>query len=86
MPEHGNSVHRRQRHGGGGEVDCGASRDVTDSRAPEAVAARAQFDGLLKDLPAPRLDHDGAPNEKNDPDSRRGARQAKKAAKKAKTP
>lgn len=49
--------------------DCGVSRngagyrDVTDSQAPEAMAARRYFDGLLKNLPAPFLDHDGAPNE-----------------------
>jgi arylsulfatase A len=67
--------------------DCGTSRDgtgyreVTNSRDPEVLAARAYFDRLLVDLPAPLLDHDGAPNEKNDPAARRAKREAKKAGK-----
>jgi arylsulfatase A len=69
--------------------DCGTSRDgktyreVTDSRSPEVQAARTYFDRLLEGLPAPRLEHDGAPNEKNDPEARRAKRQAKKAGRKS---
>lgn len=65
--------------------DCGTSRDgtgyrdVTNSKDPEVLAARAQFDRLLNDLPAPLLDHDGAPNQKNDPDAKREKRQKKRA-------
>jgi arylsulfatase A len=67
--------------------DCGTSRDgtgykdVTGSTAPEAIAARQYFDRLLENLPAPRLDRDGPPNENNDPDKRneRGARKKKPA-------
>ena len=56
--------------------DCGTRRDGTDykdvtaSSAPDVVAARQLFDRLLADLPAPLLDHDGAPNQRNDPDKR----------------
>ncbi len=63
--------------------DCGTSRngtgykDVTASTAPEAVAARKFFDDLLKTLPAPLLDHDGAPNEKNNPDKKKERRKKK---------
>jgi arylsulfatase A len=65
--------------------DCGTQRDgqdyreVTHSQEPEVVAARAYFDGLLQDLPAPLLDHDGAPNQKNDPDAKRAKRQKKRS-------
>jgi arylsulfatase A len=64
--------------------DCGTSRDgtgykdVTGSTEPEAIAARQYFDRLLENLPAPRLDRDGAPNEKNDPDKRNEKRARKK--------
>lgn len=43
---------------------------------------RAYFDRLLQDLPAPLLDHDGAPNQKNDPDAKRARREEKRAGKK----
>lgn len=52
--------------------DCGPNRngtgyrDVTDSTAPEVLAARAYFDRLLAKLPAPHLDHDGPPNQRNE--------------------
>ncbi|MDO8545710.1 MAG: sulfatase-like hydrolase/transferase [Opitutaceae bacterium] len=65
-------------------IDCGASRDgtgyrdVTNSKDTEVIAARAYFDRLLENLPAPLLDHDGAPNEKNDPEAKRAKRQKKK--------
>jgi arylsulfatase A len=65
-------------------LDCGTSRDgtgyrdVTDSKDPEVIAARAYFDRLLADLPAPLLDHDGAPNEKNEPEAKRAKRKANK--------
>jgi arylsulfatase A len=67
--------------------DCGTSRDgtgykeVTDSKAPDAIAARQYFDRLLEKLPAPLLDHDGPPNEANNPDKRkdRGTRKRKQA-------
>ena len=68
--------------------DCGTNRngsgyrDVTNSTAPDAVAARRYFDDLLKNLPAPVLEHDGAPNETNDPvgkREKRGERKKKKA-------
>jgi len=68
--------------------DCGASRDgtgyrdVTGSQEPEVLAARAYFDRLLQELPAPHLDHDGAPNQKNDPEAKRAKREGKRAAKK----
>lgn len=64
--------------------DCGPSRDgtgyrdVTNSNDAEVVAARAYFDQLLANLPAPLLDHDGAPNEKNDPEAKRAKRKANK--------
>jgi arylsulfatase A len=49
--------------------DCGESRngddyiEVTDSQDPEALAAKAFFNQLIKKLPAPLIDHEGAPNE-----------------------
>jgi hypothetical protein len=55
---------------------------VTASRDPEVLAVRAYFDRLLQDLPAPLLDHDGAPNQKNDPDAKRARREEKRAGKK----
>lgn len=64
--------------------DCGTLhggvgyRDVTGSADPEVQAARAYFDRLLQQLPAPRLDHDGAPNQKNDPEARKAKRQERK--------
>tara|TARA_R110002096_G_scaffold39227_6_gene107503 strand:+ start:45 stop:1178 length:1134 start_codon:yes stop_codon:yes gene_type:complete len=60
--------------------DCGDSRDgtgyveKTDSDDPEARAAAAFFDGLIATLPAPLLDHEGAPNE-NKPEEARKRRQ-----------
>jgi arylsulfatase A-like enzyme len=69
-------------------IDCGTSRDgtgyrdVTASQDPEVLAARAHFDRLLQDLPAPLLDHDGAPNQKNDPEAKRAKREGKRASKK----
>lgn len=65
--------------------DCGTSRDgtgyrdVTNSKDPEVLKARAYFDALIEKLPAPLLDHDGAPNQKNDPDAKREKRQKKRA-------
>lgn len=50
--------------------DCGDRRDgggyieVTDSRAPEVLATKDQFNALLKNLPAPILEKDGNINEK----------------------
>ncbi|MFM8618176.1 MAG: sulfatase-like hydrolase/transferase [Opitutaceae bacterium] len=67
--------------------DCGTSRDgagyrdVTASREPEALAARAHFERLLQDLPAPLLDNDGAPNQTNDPEAKRAKREEKRAGK-----
>lgn len=69
--------------------DCGESRDgsgyreVTDSAEPEPRAARAYFENLLKDLPAPLLDHDGPPNENiapKDKSNKEKRRERKKAA------
>ncbi len=66
-------------------LDCGTSRDgsgyrdVTNLKDPEVLAARAYFDRLLEKLPAPLLDHDGAPNQKNEPREKRENRQRKKA-------
>jgi hypothetical protein len=46
--------------------DCGANRngegyrDVSDSQDPEALAARARFDKLLVDLPAPIIEDAGS--------------------------
>ena len=64
--------------------DCGSSRngsgykDVTDSSAPEVVAAWQHFETLLKDLPAPLLETDGAPNQRNEPKKKeRGERKRK---------
>lgn len=57
-------------------IDCGQSRDgtgyqdVTNSKDPAVLASRAYFDRLLEKLPAPHLDHDGAPNQKNEPRNR----------------
>jgi arylsulfatase A len=64
--------------------DCGTSRngtgyrDVTNSNDAGVMAARVYFDQLLANLPAPLLDHDGAPNEKNDPEAKRAKRKANK--------
>jgi arylsulfatase A len=49
--------------------DCGDGRDgagyqdVTDSKDPQALAAKAKFNALLESLPAPALSEEGAPNE-----------------------
>ena len=49
--------------------DCGDSRngagykDVTDSKDPEALAARARFEKILESLPSPKIETPGAPNE-----------------------
>ena len=49
--------------------DCGESRngsgyvEATDSKDPEAIAAKDFFNQLIGKLPAPVLDHEGAPNE-----------------------
>lgn len=70
--------------------DCGTSRDgsgyrdVTDSRDAEVLAARAYFDRLLEQLPAPLLDRDGAPNEKLMSAEERAAKKERKRAKKEK--
>lgn len=51
-------------------VDCGDSRDgrdyreVTSSTSSEVAAAKAMFDGFLRDLPAPVLAEEGRPNER----------------------
>lgn len=48
--------------------DCGSSRDgkdykeVTDSKDPEVLAARAKFDRLIAKLPAPHIPYEGPPN------------------------
>ena len=71
-------------------LDCGLSRtgqgyrDVTASTEPEVLAARQYFDSLLKNLPSPRLDRDGAPNQKINPKdkSEKKAKREKKRAKK----
>ena len=68
--------------------DCGTSRDgtgycdVTASLDPEVLAAREYFERLLHGLPAPHLDHDGAPNQRNDPEAKRAKRGEKRAVKK----
>ncbi|MCX7013487.1 MAG: hypothetical protein NTW86_13190, partial [Candidatus Sumerlaeota bacterium] len=49
--------------------DCDDSRDgtgykdVTDSEDPEVVAARERFEKILADLPSPKIETPGAPNE-----------------------
>lgn len=64
--------------------DCGDRRDgtgykdVTGSTDPQVVAAQAKFNALLKDLPAPVLPAEGAPNER-----KAGKRAKSKAAKTA---
>jgi arylsulfatase A len=51
--------------------DCGDKRDgagyedVTASNAPEVLAAKEHFDKLLARLPAPVLEKEGKPNERN---------------------
>jgi arylsulfatase A len=55
--------------GWGRLYDCGDKRDgngykeVTSSTAPEVAAIKARFNALIKDLPVPLLDEDGAPND-----------------------
>ena len=67
--------------------DCGTSRNgtgyrnVTNSTAPEVVAARRYFDGLLQNLPAPVLDRDGKPNDAKDPTGKQQSRAERKAKK-----
>jgi arylsulfatase A len=67
--------------------DCGERRDgtgyqdVTNSTAAEALEARRYFERLLQDLPAPRIDHDGAPNENNDSSRKEGKREQRKKRK-----
>lgn len=49
--------------------DCGDSRDgrgyreVTHSKDPEVAAIKARFNALIKELPVPLLDEDGAPSD-----------------------
>jgi arylsulfatase A len=70
--------------------DCGSSRDgtgyrdVTHSRDPEVLAARAYLDRLLEKLPAPLLDHDGAPNQKLASDEELSEKRQRKREKKQK--
>ncbi|HOQ32204.1 MAG TPA: sulfatase-like hydrolase/transferase [Candidatus Hydrogenedens sp.] len=51
--------------------DCGDSRDgtgykeVTNSDDPEVIKAKEYFNQLLEKLPAPKLDHEGPPTERN---------------------
>ena len=64
--------------------DCGEHRngegyqDVTDSRQPEVVAVKAQFNALLAGLPSPVLAAEGAPNERKDPAEKVRARKKAK--------
>lgn len=68
--------------------DCGARRDgtdyrdVTNSNAPEVLAAKAYFDRLLRNLLAPEIDHDGKPNEPK-PDTPRAERREVRKKRKA---
>jgi arylsulfatase A len=62
--------------------DCGNSRNgagyrkVTPSQDADVQAARAEFERLLTNLPAPLLDHDGRPNDALQPKAKRKDRQS----------
>ncbi len=51
---------------------------MTNSGEPEAVSAKQYFERLLRNLPAPVLDTDGAPNELKDPEGKRERRGKRK--------
>lgn len=71
--------------------DCGENRDgtgyveATDSKSPEALAAKDFFNRLIRELPSPVLDREGPPNE-NKPDGKpdKEAKAQKKENKKRK--
>jgi hypothetical protein len=69
-------------------VGCTPTHAIVESLLPcvvcsDVLAARRTFDELLKNLPAPRLDHDGPPNQKLNPKdkSEKKAKREKKRTK-----
>jgi len=72
--------------------DCGERRDgrdyrdVTGSQEPEALAARARFDALLANLPAPIIAEAGSPKAKKPERAQARAERARARAAAAKSP
>lgn len=71
-------------HQWGQLYDCGdcrdgtAYKDVTDSKEPEVLAVRKEFEALLEKLPAPDLPVEGPANEKKPERAERKKRRSKK--------